>query len=127
MQGTPAILTIPILNPCLRAEQIHITVDTHTGLLRCHVPKHLDCPIIPELQNSLNNDLSRVQQLVSELRFWITQKRCEKTLQHLPAAPFDRLPLLHPPDHLLSRMSKHRILIRLHRHPNVVLVSLSEY
>lgn len=127
LQGTPAILTVPVLNPCLRAEQIHITVDTHTGMLRCHVPKHLDCHIIPELQNALNNDLGRVSFLVSELRFWITQRRCEKTLQHLPATPFERLPLLHPPDHLLTKISRHKIYIKLHRHPNVVMVRILRY
>lgn len=122
LQGTPAILTVPILQPCLRAEQIHITVDTHTGMLRCHVPKHLDCQIIPELQNALNTDLNRVQLLVSELRFWITMRRCEKTLQHLPATPFDRLPLLIPVDHPISKI-RHKIFIKFHRHLNIIMVS----
>ena len=70
LQGTTAILTVPVLNPCLRAEQIHITVDTHTGRLHCHVPKHLDCPIITEMQVALNNDHSKLPDLISELRFW---------------------------------------------------------
>lgn len=94
-------------------------------MLRCHVPKHLDCHIISDLQHALNNDLSRVQQLVSELRFWITQRRCEKTLQHLPATPFMNLPLLHPPDHLLTKISRHRIFLRLHHHPHVIMVKLN--
>lgn len=38
--GTAAMLTVPVLNPCVRAEQIYITVDT--SMLRCHVPKHPD-------------------------------------------------------------------------------------
>lgn len=113
---------MPILNPCLRAEQIHITVDTHTGMLRCHVPKHLECPIIPELQNALNNDISKLPILVSELRYWVTQRRCEKTLQHLPASSHDRLPLLHGPTHPLAQIGRHKIYVKLHRHPNVILV-----
>ena len=55
-------------------------------------------------------------------RYWITQRRCEKTLQHLPATPHERLPLLHLPDHPMSKIGRHRMFVRLHRHPNVILV-----
>lgn len=55
-------------------------------------------------------------------RYWITQRRCEKTLQHLPATPHERLPLLHHPDHPMSKIGRHRIFVRLHKHPNVILV-----
>ncbi|KAG4074048.1 hypothetical protein HA402_014253 [Bradysia odoriphaga] len=122
LQGTPAILTVPVLNPCLRAEQIHITVDTHTGMLRCHVPKHLECPITPELQTALNGDLTKLPHLVSELRYWVTQRRCEKTLQHLPATPHERLPLLHTVDHPMTKIGRHKIFVKLHRHPTVILI-----
>jgi len=55
-------------------------------------------------------------------RYWITQRRCEKTLQHLPATPHERLPLLHHPDHPMSKIGRHRMFVRLHKHPNVILV-----
>lgn len=122
IHGTPAVLTIPILTPCLRAEQIHITIDTHTGMLHCHVPKHLNCPLTSDLQNALNCDLAKLPNLVSELRFWITQRRCEKTLQHLPATPHERLPLLYSPDHPVSKIGKHKVYVKLNRYPNVVLI-----
>nr|CAD7406222.1 unnamed protein product [Timema poppensis] len=93
LQGSPAILSVPVLQPCLRAEQLLVTVDTHTGMLQCHVPQ-----------------------------YWITQRRCEKTLQHLPATPHERLPLLHHPDHPMSKIGRHRMFVRLHRHPNVILI-----
>lgn len=54
----------------------------------------------------------------------MTQRRCEKTLQHLPATPHERLPLLHPPDHSISKIGRHRMYVRLHKHPNVILVSV---
>lgn len=127
LQGTPAILTVPVLSPCLRAEQIHITVDTHTGMLRCHVPKHLNCTVIPELEAALNSDIGKLPQLVSELRFWITQRRCEKTLQHLPATSFELLPLLYAPDPALARTGRHKMFIKLHRHSNIILVSIFFY
>ncbi|XP_052862208.1 mediator of RNA polymerase II transcription subunit 14 isoform X2 [Anopheles cruzii] len=122
IHGTPAMLTVPVLNPCLRAEHIYITVDTHTGMLRCHVPKHLDCPIMPDMQHALNNDWSKLQHLISELRYWITQRRCEKTLQHLPATTQDRLPLVFPPNHPITRMGPHKVFIQLYRHANVILI-----
>ncbi|XP_055589648.1 mediator of RNA polymerase II transcription subunit 14 [Uranotaenia lowii] len=122
ISGTPAMLTVPVLNPCLRAEQIHITVDTHTGMLRCHVPKHLGCPIMPEMQVALNNDRSKLQTLFSELRYWITKRRCEKTLQHLPATTQERLPLVFPPDHPIDQIGPHKVYIQLYRHSNVILI-----
>lgn len=122
IQGTPAVLTIPILSPCLRAEQVHITVDTHTGMLRCHVPKHLECPIVPELQSALNNDYSKLSNHVSELRFWITKRRCEKTLQHLPATAEEKLSFAKMPDHIIEELGKHKIFIRLHHYPDVIMV-----
>ncbi|KAK4883568.1 hypothetical protein RN001_006887 [Aquatica leii] len=121
LQGSPAILSVAILQPCLRAEQLLITVDTHTGMLQCHVPQY-DPVLISELQNSLNGDHARLPILITELRFWITQRRCEKTLQHLPATASERLPLLHHPDHPLTKLGRHRMYAQLHRHPNVVLI-----
>lgn len=110
-----------MLSPCLRAEQIHITVDTHTGMLRCHVPKHLDSSVVPELQTALNSDLNKLQPLVSELRYWITKRRCEKTLQHLPAASHLRLPLLNST--AIANIGRHKVFVKLHRHSNIILVS----
>ena len=39
VQGSPAVLHLPILSPCLRSEQLLITVDTHTGNLQAHIPQ----------------------------------------------------------------------------------------
>lgn len=122
LQGTTAILTIPILNPCLRAEQIHITVDTHTGRYHCHIPKYLECPLINEMQAALNTDHSKLPDLVSELRYWITKRRCEKTLQHLPATAKERLPIITSSAHPATRIGRHKMFIQLHRHFNVILV-----
>lgn len=122
LQGTPAILTVPVLTPCLRAEQIHITIDTHSGTLCCHVPKHLECPIMPQMKAALNGDRSRLAELMTQLRYWITHRRCEKTLQHLPATIAERLTFLSLPNHPLLQRGRHKIYVKLHRNPNVVLV-----
>lgn len=65
-----------------------------------------------------------ISQMHAFFRYWITQRRCEKTLQHLPATAYERLPLLHHPDHPISKIGKHRMYVQLHRHPNVVLVNI---
>uniref|UniRef100_A0A146LY05 Mediator of RNA polymerase II transcription subunit 14 n=4 Tax=Lygus hesperus TaxID=30085 RepID=A0A146LY05_LYGHE len=121
MDGCPAVLSVPVIHPFLKAEQLLITVDTHTGMLRCHVPIY-DPPIIAELESALNSDQSKIPTLISELRYWIVQRRCEKTLQHLPATPHERLPLLRAPDHPMSKIGKHRMFIRLHKHRNIILI-----
>ncbi|KAL1465599.1 hypothetical protein WDU94_005154 [Cyamophila willieti] len=121
LQGSPAILSVPVLQPCLRAEMLLITVDTHTGMLQCHVPQY-DTPLMTDLQAAFNGDHSRLPALLSELRFWMTQRRVEKTLQHLPATPYERLPLLHHSEHPISHIGRHRMFIRLHRHPNIILI-----
>jgi mediator of RNA polymerase II transcription subunit 14 len=122
LQGTTAILTIPVLSPCLRAEQIHITVDTHTGKFHCHVPKFIDCPIMTEMQMALNSDHSKLPDLVTELRYWITKRRCEKTLQHLPAVAKERLPIITSAEHPATKIGKHKMFVQLFRYPNVILI-----
>lgn len=71
LQGSPAILSVAILQPCLRAEQLLITVDTHTGMLQCHVPQY-DPPLVPELNNALNGDHTKLTNLIGELRYAAT-------------------------------------------------------
>ena len=122
LQGTTAILTVPVLHPCLRAEQIHITVDTHTGKYHCHVPKFTDCPIMTEMQTALNSDLSKLPELVKELRYWITKRRCEKTLQHLPAVAKERLPIITSAEHPATKIGRHKMFVQLFRYPNVILI-----
>lgn len=69
LQGSPVILSVPVLLPCLRAEHVLITVDTHTGMLQCHVPQY-EPPMLQELQSALNTDTSKVAGVLSELR-WV--------------------------------------------------------
>jgi len=47
VQGSPAVLHLPILFPCLRSEQLLITVNTHTGSLQAHIPQVCLIAIIP--------------------------------------------------------------------------------
>lgn len=120
--GTTVILTVPVLAPCLRAEQIHITVDTHTGKFQCHIPKYLKCPIMTEMQTCLNGDHAKLPELVSELRYWITKRRCEQTLQHLPAVAKKRLPILTSAEHPATKIGKHKMFVQFYRYSHVILI-----
>jgi mediator of RNA polymerase II transcription subunit 14 len=125
--------------PDSRSEQLLITVDTHTGIFLAHVPQHEDNPFTRDIQQRLNDAESRcaaaggvsggaavpkkVEALVSQLRFWITKQRVHKTLQQLPATSYARLPILFDPKtHPLKDLSENRMQIRLHRHPNAILI-----
>ena len=112
-----------------RSEQLLVTVDTHTGIFLVHVPQYEDNPFTKDIQNVMNDPTRssgperRVETLVSQLRFWITKQRVHKTLQQLPATGYDRLPILFDPkSHPLKDLSPNRMHLRLHRHPNAVLI-----
>lgn len=123
LHGSPAVLAIPILQPCLRAEQLLISVDTHTGIFLAHVPQYPTNPYSPQIQTSLNGDKVQLEAQVSELRYWITARRIEKTLQQLPATPFEQLPLTYDlKTHPLSKMGRHKMFVRLHKQPSAILV-----
>lgn len=123
LHGSPAVLSVPILEKCLRSEQLLVTVDTHTGIFLAHVPQYEENPFTPQIQQSLNEDRSKVEELVSQLRFWITKQRVHNTLQELPATSYERLPILFNLNkHPLKNLTQNRMYIRLHRHPNAVLI-----
>ena len=123
LHGSPAVLSIPILQPCLRSEQLLISVDTHTGIFLAHVPQYPTNPFSSQIQVCLNSDQVQLESLVTELRYWITARRIEKTLQQLPASPYEQLPLVYDlKTHPLSKLGRHKMFIKLHRQPSAILV-----
>eukprot|EP00095_Tigriopus_kingsejongensis_P000362 snap_masked-scaffold319_size207808-processed-gene-0.2 protein:Tk00362 transcript:snap_masked-scaffold319_size207808-processed-gene-0.2-mRNA-1 annotation:"mediator of rna polymerase ii transcription subunit 14" len=123
LHGSPAVLSIPILEKCLRSEQLLVTVDTHTGIFLAHVPQYEENPFNAQIQQALNEDRSQLGTLVSQLRLWITKQRVHKTLQQLPATSYERLPLLFDLNkHPLKDLSPNRMYIRLHKHQNAILI-----
>ena len=46
-----------------------------------HVPQYPANPFSPQIQTCLNGDRLQLEAQVSELRYWITARRIEKTLQ----------------------------------------------
>ncbi|KAH8042743.1 hypothetical protein HPB51_025647 [Rhipicephalus microplus] len=61
------------------------------------------------------------------LRFWMTVKRCEKTLQHLPVLTTTTIPLVVPRGHIASKLGPHTLYVKLCKHQNhYVVVDLKE-
>ncbi|KAF2357663.1 Mediator complex subunit Med14 [Trinorchestia longiramus] len=129
VSGSPAMLQVPLLVPCLPSEQLIVTVDTHTGILTPHIPQYPNCILIQDIHAALNavtssptSSPNKLTELISELRYWLMCRRTEKSLQHLAATVHDRLPLMYDPSHPLHTLPKQRVYVTFHRHPNYVLV-----
>lgn len=121
LAGFPAILSVTVLQPCSSAELLNITTDTYTGMLQCNIEEY-EVPLVSELSAALNGDRSRLPALISELRFWITQRRCKKTLQHLPVTTHDQVPIIFEPNHPMTKNGKRRMFVKFEKHPSVILI-----
>jgi mediator of RNA polymerase II transcription subunit 14 len=63
--------------------------------------------------------------LLLNFRYWITERRCEKTLQHLPASAGDRITLLKWDEHpILRTIGPNRLTIKFQKHPYAILVNI---
>ncbi|GAB6020174.1 Mediator of RNA polymerase II transcription subunit 14 [Chamberlinius hualienensis] len=122
VSGSPAVLNVPILQPCLRSEQLLITLDTHLGIFLAHVPQYAEAPFVDEIKQSLNGNRNQFKSLITNLKFWIVLQRCRKSIQHLPAVAMEKLPLLHSQDHPINQLSRHKLYIKLCKHPNSYLI-----
>ncbi|CAH2068775.1 unnamed protein product, partial [Iphiclides podalirius] len=121
--GWPCVLACSVVWPCLRAEQLLVSVGAHGGRLRARVPAYPATPRMPDLAAALAAaNVPLVKALLTQLRFWLVARRCEKTLQHLPASVCEHLPFLHGPDHPLTKLSPDRLYVTLHRHTDHLLI-----
>ncbi|KAL1425420.1 hypothetical protein MTO96_019215 [Rhipicephalus appendiculatus] len=83
--------------------------------------------MIGDIQEALNKDTSKLDSLLIDLKFWMTVKRCEKTLQHLPVLTTTTIPLVVPRGHIASKLGPHTLYVKLCKHQNhYVVVDLKE-
>ncbi|CAH0698959.1 unnamed protein product [Spodoptera exigua] len=123
VSGWPCVLACSVVAPCLRAEQLLVCVGAHGGRLRARVPAYPATPRMPELAAALaSTNIPLIKTLLTQLRFWLVARRCEKTLQHLPASVCEHLPFLHGPEHPLTKLSADRLYVTLHRHTDHILI-----
>lgn len=55
MGGWPCVLACSVVWPCLRAEQLLVSVGAHGGRLRARVPAYPHTPRMPELAAALTS------------------------------------------------------------------------
>eukprot|EP00058_Branchiostoma_floridae_P007849 XP_002593337.1 hypothetical protein BRAFLDRAFT_277116 [Branchiostoma floridae] len=118
--GIPPVLKIPILYPCTEVEYMNIVADLQTGMLQpmfYHGESHLE-----EMEKNINSDASRTIRMVSDLRFVIARRRCQHTVLHLPTVCHRKLHLENFQTHPISKLSSHKVYLRLTRHPGYYLV-----
>ncbi|CAH1244794.1 Hypp7387 [Branchiostoma lanceolatum] len=118
--GIPPVLKIPILYPCTEVEYMNIVADLQTGMLQpmfYHGESHLE-----EMEKNINSDASRTIRMVSDLRFVIARRRCQHTVLHLPTVCHRKLHLENFQSHPISKLSSHKVYLRLTRHPGYYLV-----
>ncbi|XP_059049158.1 mediator of RNA polymerase II transcription subunit 14 [Achroia grisella] len=121
--GWPCVLACSALWPCLRAEQLLVSAGAHAGRLRARVPAYPHAPRMQDLAAALAlSNVPQIKALLTQLRFWLVARRCEKTLQHLPASACEHLPFLHGPEHPLNKLSPDRLYVTLHRHTDHILI-----
>lgn len=128
--GSPPLLQVPIVHPCSSSEHLVLTVDTHTGYVMAFVPQY-EPPMISELQDIFNglakeatpNLKSRLATTLLNLKFWITLKRCRKTVQHLPVLAMESNPVTTiPDDHPLNQLGKFALYVKLCKHIHYFVV-----
>lgn len=69
MGGWPCVLACSVVWPCLRAEQLLVSVGAHGGRLRARVPAYPATPRMPELAAALaTTNLTHIKSLLTQLR-----------------------------------------------------------
>lgn len=67
--GWPCVLACSVLYPCLRAEQLLVSVGAHGGRLRARVPAYPNTPKMPELASALaTTNLPQIKAMLTQLR-----------------------------------------------------------
>lgn len=68
--GWPCVLACSVVWPCLRAEQLLVSVGAHGGRLRARVPAYPTTPRMPELAAALAAaNVPLVKSLLTQLRY----------------------------------------------------------
>jgi len=126
LRGTPPVLSISILEPCVPSEMLNVAVSIRTGNYQLSIPVFPSCDILSEMEgilNGLDSRWSQIDLLLAKLRIKLTMHRCRLSVQHLPVLILDSLPLVGLEcEHSLSNLGPHIIYMKLLKHPGFYLV-----
>ncbi|XP_022648416.1 mediator of RNA polymerase II transcription subunit 14-like [Varroa jacobsoni] len=130
LSGSPPLLQLPVVHPCPSSEHLVLTVDTHTGYIMAFVPQY-EPPMVTELQDTINNLVkeaqpalrARLTSAILSLKFWMTLKRCKKTVQHLPVLAMDTNPFVQAPEeHRINLLGKYSLFVKLCKHAHYYVI-----
>ncbi|XP_014680674.1 PREDICTED: mediator of RNA polymerase II transcription subunit 14-like [Priapulus caudatus] len=123
ISGTPAVLFVPLLSPCIASEQLHVSVDFLTGRVLTSIP--LWEPVhqtVKDIENALNGEKADLERLLTEVRFELMLSRIDRTVQHQFVECHTELPLVGWEQSPLQALSKHRMYLCLTKYSNCYVV-----
>ena len=124
LSGSPSVLQISFIQPCMTSERLLVSVDTLTGHFLVHIPQFDDCPIVDEIQAVINKNTAKMIQLFHQLRVWLTRERCKKTVESLPVHVMESLPFSNTYLHPFMSLKSPKLYYRFSKHHNNCLVTV---
>ncbi|CAG2112067.1 unnamed protein product, partial [Medioppia subpectinata] len=124
LSGSPSVLQVSFLQPCMTSERLLISVDTLTGSFLTHIPQFEECPIVDDIQNVINKNTAKVIALLRQLRIWLTCQRCRKTVESLPVHVVESLPFPTAYSHPFLAIKSQKLYYRFGKHYNNCLVTV---
>ncbi|CAG2161554.1 unnamed protein product [Oppiella nova] len=124
LSGSPSVLHVSFLQPCMTSERLLISVDTLTGSFLVHIPQFEDCSLVDEIQNVINKSVAKVVPLFRQLRIWMTCQRCRKTVESLPVHVVESLPFPTSYSHPFMDLKSPKLYYRFGKHYNNCLVTV---
>ncbi|XP_041355183.1 mediator of RNA polymerase II transcription subunit 14-like isoform X2 [Gigantopelta aegis] len=121
VRDMPVALHVPILDPCMSSEVLRVAIDIQKGSYLTSVPCD-DFSAVHEIETYLNDDRRGLDKLLIKLQMQLCLRRCEKSVQLLPAACLSTIPVVNSADHPLEKLGKCKLFIRVPRQANFFLV-----
>lgn len=122
--GSPSVLHVSFIQPCMTSERLLVSVDTLTGQFLVHIPQFDDCQIVDEIQSVINKNSAKIIPLFHQLRIWLTRERCKKTVESLPVHVMESLPFSNTYSHPFVTLKSPKLYYRFSKHHNNCLVTV---
>ena len=120
--GLPPVLQISYLKPCMDSEKLTLSVDVLTGLIMVHIPQFDNCPFVDEIQQSIKKDLVNFENLISDLRIWVTKERFKKSAEYLFTSVHEQLPFQSKEQNPIIRSKNQKLYFQFLKNVDYYLV-----
>jgi mediator of RNA polymerase II transcription subunit 14 len=124
LSGSPAVLQVSFLQPCMTSERLLISVDTLTGHFLVHIPQFDECSFVDEIQAVINRNFTKAVPLFLQLRIWLTRERCKKTVESLPVFVMESLPFPTSYSHPFLSIKSPKLYYQFSKHHQNYLVTV---